>query len=263
MSTQKMSSVLKTMNKQSNDKVSYSENVNVRENINDVDIDDIDYIKSVCERNMPKEVEEEQDDLTVDDPDCVLPYWRITPEVVRKFRDRKLSANGQIAFHYIVLNASNIREGISRPINLQGLSDFLGVQKARVYKLIAELESKEFIVPRDKQSRWTYIIPDACESESAIKDYHKSKVAKKKAAIIEDKIYAIAKIFKVKFGVDNDFGFRSVEQREMVNILTECKTIKDILRRLEHVIKKPISTEQKEFVRQALTDIEKQYNRIR
>lgn len=200
------------------------------------------------------------DELNNDDPDCVLPYYRITPDLMRKFRDKKLSATGRLAFDYIVMNASSITQGISRRIDIHGLADFLGVGLRRAYKIIDELIRKSFVVPRDEKNiSGIYDIPDLKKVYDTIQNHHKSKAAKKKLDVIEEKIYALAKIFNINLGSEGDFGFDSTHHNKLVEILSKTKKddIFTMIATIAKALKIQISNDKKYLIRDAFNDIDK------
>ena len=191
------------------------------------------------------------------DPDFILGHYKMNGDLVREFRDKKVSASARLAFDYIVLNASSVRCGVSRPIDINGLIDFLQVKRARVYKIIAKLEAKGFIEPRNKNARWTYDISALSDYEKKYHEYlqrqrdeKKAEGARKKAEGIESKIAALAKIF------NKPQGFSSAYKKELVNRLSTAKSIKDVFNALRVVLHGPMTTEQQELVKTKFTEID-------
>lgn len=165
-----------------------------------------------------------------------LSYYPINAALAQKFKESKISASARCAYDFIVLNASDIRNGISRPIDVDALCEYLGLSRRRAYQLLSELEAHEFLVPRFKPTRWCYDIPALSDHNNNMKDHN----AKKRAKYLEKKIQLIADAI----GQKTDFSAR--QRTEFITLFGKYKSFDEQLRRITLILGRPLTTEQQE-----------------
>lgn len=173
---------------------------------------------------------------TEEESNFELSFYPMSADLARKFKDCKVSASARCAYDFIALNAANVRQGVSRPVNIDALCEYLELSRRRVYELIAELEANEFIVPKYRRSRWMYDIP----ALSGHTENMKKTNALRKAKYLERKIELIAVVLNRK----NDFSTR---QRDgFIKLFREAPPFEDELRRINMLLGRPLSTEEQE-----------------
>lgn len=181
------------------------------------------------------------------DPNFELSFYPINAELARKFKDCKISASARSAYDFIVLNAANIRNGISRPVDVEALCEYLGLKRRRVYVLLAELEANEFILPRSHKSRWVYDIP-------ALNDHTenmKTLSAQKKAKYYQRKIQLIGVVLK------RSEAFSSRQQNGFMKLFRESTSFAEELRGITVLLGKPLTPEQQERLREEYKKLDK------
>lgn len=198
---------------------------------------DKDYFKSIAENYCSE----------TDDPDLQLSYYPMNAELARKFNECKISASARCAYDFIALNASNIRNGISRPVDVNALCGYLGLKRRRVYVLLAELEAHELILPRSHKSRWVYDIP-------ALNDHTenmKSVQAEKKKKFYERKIQCI----KVVLRRSSEFSSR--QQNGFMKLFRESTSFAEELRGISSLLGRPLTDEQQERLKEEFIKLTK------
>ena len=178
------------------------------------------------------------------DPDFQLSYYPINAELARKFKECKISISARCAYDYIVLNASNIRNGISRPIDVDALGEYLDLSRRRTYQILSELEAHDFLVPRSSRSRWCYDIPALSTHTDNMKQNH----AKKKATYYEKKIQLIADV------INQESDFSTRQRSSFLKIFREYDNFDVQLRCITAIIGGPLTTDQQERLK---TEFEK------
>lgn len=198
---------------------------------------DKDYFKSITENYCSE----------TNDPDFELSYYPMNAELARKFNECKISASARAAYDFIVLNASNIRNGISRPVDVDALCGYLGLKRRRVYVLLAELEAHELILPRSHKSRWVYDIP-ALNNHT---ENMKSVQAEKKKKFYERKIQCI----KVVLRRSSEFSSR--QQNGFMKLFRESTSFAEELRGISSLLGRPLTDEQQERLKEEFIKLTK------
>ena len=183
-----------------------------------------------------------------DDPDFQLSYYPINAELARKFKDNKISASARCAYDFIVLNAANIRTGISRPIDVDALCEYLDLSRRRTYQLLAELEAHDLLVPRQTKSRWCYDIP----ALSTHTDNMKNSRAKKQAKHLEKKIQLIADV------IDHQGDFSTRQRNGFLKIFREYDNFDIQLRCITSLLGGPLTTQQQERLKTEFEKLDKE-----
>ena len=171
-----------------------------------------------------------------DDANFELSFYPMTAELARKFKERKITASARCAYDFIALNAASVRNGVSRPVNLNALCEYLNLSKRRVYVLLAELEANELIVPKYRRSRWMFDIPDLSNHTENMKQRN----AQKKAKYLERKIELIAIVLKQ----NSDFSTR--QRNGFIKLFRDEMSFDEEVRRISMLIGRPFSTEEQE-----------------
>ena len=180
------------------------------------------------------------------DPNFELSYYPMNAELARKIKDCKVSASARCAYDFITLNAANIRNGISRPVDVDALCKYLGLTRRRVYQLLAELESHELIVPRCNRSRWVYDIP----ALGVHTDKMKMLNAQKRAKYYEKKIQVIGKVIKRKE------EFSSRQQKGFLKVFREATSFEEELRMITVLLGRPLTTDQQEHLKEGFEKLD-------
>lgn len=181
------------------------------------------------------------------DPDFQLSYYPINAELARKFKECKISASARCAYDYIVLNAANIRNGISRPIDVDALCEYLGLSRRRTYQLLSELEAHDFLVPRSSRSRWCYDIP----ALSVHTDNMKENLAKKHAKYLEKKIQLIADV------INQESDFSTRQRNSFLKVFRDYDNFDVQLRCITSILGGPLTTEQQERLKSEFEKLDK------
>ena len=182
------------------------------------------------------------------DPDFQLSYYPINAELARKFKDCKISRTARCAYDYIVLNASNIRNGISRPIDVDALGEYLELSARRTYQVLSELEAHGFLVPRASRSRWCYDIP----ALSTHTDNMKQNRAKKQAKYYEKKIQLIADV------INQESDFSTRQRTGFLKIFREYDNFDVQVRCITAIIGGPLTTDQQERLKTEFQNLAKE-----
>lgn len=182
-----------------------------------------------------------------DDPHLQLSYYPMNAELARKFKDCKISASARSVYDFIALNASNVRNGISRPVDVDALCEYLGLKRRRVYALLSELEAHELILPRSHKSRWIYDIPALNEHTENMKTLN----AQKKAKHYERKIELIAIVLK------REEEFSTRQQNAFMKIFRESTSFAEELRRITVLLGRPLKPEQQERLREEFKKLDR------
>ena len=170
------------------------------------------------------------------DPDFELSFYPMSADLARKFKACKISASARRAYDFIALNAANVRNGVSRPVDVDGLCKYLELTRRRVYQLLAELEAHEFIVPKHRRSRWIYDIPALGNHTENMKKLN----AQKKAKYLERKIQLIAIV------INRNTEFSSRQRDGFLKLFRGATSFEEELRGINMLLGRPLSTAEQE-----------------
>lgn len=151
------------------------------------------------------------------------------------------------AYDFIALNASNIRNGISRPVDVDALCGYLGLKRRRVYVLLAELEAHELILPRSHKSRWVYDIPalnDHTENMKLVQAEKKNKFYERK-------------IERIKVVLNRSSEFSSRQQNGFMKLFRESTSFAEELRGIAALLGHPLTDEQQERLKEEFIKLSK------
>lgn len=164
-----------------------------------------------------------------------LLYYPMTAELVTKINDarksdERFSMAALCAYNFIALNAANLREGVSRPIDIDALTDFLGLAKVNVYRALAELEAFNLIEPRSKSNRWKYDLPYLARHTERMKNVGE----KKKADKIEKKIQIVASVL-------NQQSFSSRIRAGLIKLFENKTSYENLYYEIEQLISRRLT----------------------
>ena len=93
-----------------------------------------------------------------------LYYYPVTVELALKFNEarkseERFSSAARCAYDYIALNTENVHNGQSRTVDINELSEYLSCSVRNTYRILAELERFEFIMPKSTKTGRQYELP--------------------------------------------------------------------------------------------------------